>query len=288
MEQLPPESVADLADWLRRLLLEQPIAPLAAEIVDVARRHGWDQRGIDALAAALVHALERPDVRASVADLVDEVVDSYRARMGTYPGLLIGVASFLGLIDRERLVSALHAALRRLAADPGDPLRRRLTELIAELPQRLRTDPGLAARVEAAKADLLGSPVVARLVEDAGRGIARALADDLATGRSEVVGWIGARLEAGRVALASDAPLRAQLDGWLKSRAARLVEAYQGRLAAFIERGVHALGAEGAVRLIEEHAGDDLQYIRVNGTVVGGLAGGAIFGVHLLVRLLAG
>ena len=45
-----------------------------------------------------------------------------------------------------------------------------------------------------------------------------------------------------------------------------------------------ALGPEGAVRLIEEHAGDDLQYIRVNGTVVGGLAGGAIYGVASAAR----
>jgi uncharacterized membrane-anchored protein YjiN (DUF445 family) len=57
-------------------------------------------------------------------------------------------------------------------------------------------------------------------------------------------------------------------------------------MAAFIENGVRALGSEGVVRLIEEYAGDDLQYIRVNGTVVGGLAGGAIHGVHLLVRML--
>ena len=40
------------------------------------------------------------------------------------------------------------------------------------------------------------------------------------------------------------------------------------------------------MRLIEEHAGDDLQYIRVNGTVVGGLAGGGIYGLHLLLNFL--
>jgi uncharacterized membrane-anchored protein YjiN (DUF445 family) len=64
-----------------------------------------------------------------------------------------------------------------------------------------------------------------------------------------------------------------------------LVLRYHGRIAEFIANGVRALGPEGAVRLIEEHAGDDLQFIRVNGTVVGGLAGGAIYGVHLLFRL---
>ena len=40
------------------------------------------------------------------------------------------------------------------------------------------------------------------------------------------------------------------------------------------------------MRLIEEHTGDDLQYIRVNGTVVGGLAGGGIYVLHLLLKLL--
>ncbi len=45
-----------------------------------------------------------------------------------------------------------------------------------------------------------------------------------------------------------------------------VVERHHGRIAAFIENGVLALGPDGAVRLIEEHAGDDLQYIRVNGT----------------------
>jgi uncharacterized membrane-anchored protein YjiN (DUF445 family) len=65
-----------------------------------------------------------------------------------------------------------------------------------------------------------------------------------------------------------------------------VIDRYHPQIAFFIENGVRALGPEGAVRLIEEHAGDDLQYIRVNGTVVGGLAGGAIYAVHLLLRLL--
>ena len=84
----------------------------------------------------------------------------------------------------------------------------------------------------------------------------------------------------------TDAALRAQVGDWLKARVSELVLRHHGRIAEFIANGVRALGPEGVVRLIDEHAGDDLQYIRVNGTVVGGLAGGAIYGVHLLVRLL--
>ena len=72
----------------------------------------------------------------------------------------------------------------------------------------------------------------------------------------------------------------------MKARAIEAVERHHQRLAEFIENGVRALGPDGVVRLIEEHAGDDLQYIRVNGTVVGGLAGGLLYAVHLLLRLV--
>jgi uncharacterized membrane-anchored protein YjiN (DUF445 family) len=207
--------------------------------------------------------------------------------MSGYPGLLIGAARFLGLIDRNRLVAALHGALRKVAADPNDPLRQHLSEMLAALPGRLRAEPELAARVEAAKRELLGSAAVGQLLDDAAAGLQRTLVDDIGRPDSEVVRWITARLEDARAALASDDELRRELDAWVKRRAADVVASYQDRIATFIERGVRALGAEGAVRLIEEHAGDDLQYIRVNGTVVGGLAGGAIYAIHLVIRLLS-
>jgi uncharacterized membrane-anchored protein YjiN (DUF445 family) len=283
--QLTAESAADLAAWLRRLLLGQPVAPILAEALEVVQRHGWDQRAIETVARALVVALERPRFREAVIDLVDGVVGRYRERMGTYPSFLIGLANLLGLIDRERLVAALAAALRKVAEDPDDPLRRQLSAALADLPGRLRAEPDLAARVEAAKADLLNSAAVTKLFADAAGALQAALSADVSGQRSELVAWVTAQLERARRAVASDAALRRDLDRWLKTQAAALVERYQERVAAFIERGVHALGAEGAVRLIEEHAGDDLQYIRVNGTVVGGLAGGAIYAVHLLLRL---
>jgi uncharacterized membrane-anchored protein YjiN (DUF445 family) len=206
--------------------------------------------------------------------------------MGAYPRLLIGLADIFGLIDRERLVAALHAALKKVAEDPSDPLRSRLSEMLAALPERLRHDAALAARVEAAKDELLASPGMARLIEDAAVGLRQAIVSDLSSDRSEVVAWITARLDQAREQIVSDDRLRQELDRWLKLRATEAIERYHDRIARFIERGVHALGPEGAVQLIEEHAGDDLQYIRVNGTVVGGLAGGVLYAIHLLLHLL--
>jgi uncharacterized membrane-anchored protein YjiN (DUF445 family) len=285
-QEVSPAATSDLAGWLTRVVRAHPIAPLLATALEIARRQGWDQRLVEALAEALADALDRPDFRTAVGEVVDDVLAGYRAQMSLYPRFLIGLASTFGLIDRERIVSSLHGALKKVAGDPDDPLRVRLTETLAALPSRLRTDPDLAARLETAKEELLTSPALARLVENVADGLRRTVMADLQEESSEVVDWITARLDRARRTLAEDADLRQDLDRWLKERVTEAVDRYHDRIARFIERGVHALGPEGAVRLIEEHAGDDLQYIRVNGTVVGGLAGGGLYAIHLLLELL--
>jgi len=284
--ELSPKAAGDLVTRLRDLLLDRPLAPMLAGALEVARRHGWDQRVVTALAGALAEALDRPALRSTVGELVDDLLVRYRARLGAYPRFWIGVASLLGLIDRDRVLGALQAGLRQVVQDSDHPLRQRLAETVAELPERLRADRQLAARVEAAKCELLATPVATRVLEDAAAALHRTVLADLERPRSEVRLWIVERLERARRALAGDEDLRRQLDRWVKARVIEVIERHHQRLAEFIENGVRALGPEGAVRLIEDHAGDDLQYIRVNGTVVGGLAGGLLYAVHLLLRLL--
>jgi len=251
----------------------------------MVRRHDWDQRIVTALAGSLAEALDRPAFRTTVGELVDDLLARYRERMGAYPRFWIGVASMLGLIDRERVLSALQAGLRQVAQEPDHPVRQRLMEAMSELPGRLRTDGRLAERVEAAKRDLLATPIATRVIEDTAAALHRTLLADLERPRSEVRVWIVERLERARQALVADEELRLQLDRWGKARVLEIIERHHQRIAEFIENGVLALGPEGAVRLIEEHAGDDLQYIRVNGTVVAGLAGGLLYAIHLALRL---
>src|SRR2546425_345911 len=267
--------VAGAAVFPRPLRPPIPPPPALAAALELARRHGWDQRGATALAGAVAEALDRPAFRSTVGELVSDLLARYRERMGTSPRFWLGVASLLGLIDRDRVLAAIQTGLRQVVRDPDHPLRQRLAEAVGDLPARLRADARLAARVEAAKRDLLATPVATRVLEDAAAALHRTLLADLDRPRSPGRVWIRGRLERARPALAGDEDLRQQLDRWVKARAIEAVERHHQRLAEFIENGVRALGPEGAVRLIEDHAGDDLQYIRVNGTVVGGLAGGA-------------
>jgi uncharacterized membrane-anchored protein YjiN (DUF445 family) len=285
-EQLAPATSAELLSRVRRALAGQPVAPLLSTALRVARRQGWDQRLIDGALRAVAEAMERPEFRAAVAEVIDDLLSRYRERLGVYPRLWMGLASLLGVLDRDRLVAALHAGLREVAKDRDHPLRTQGAELLADLERRLTSDAALAARVEVAKAEFLESPAVIAVLHDAAAVLTRTLRAELADERSELLTWLTERLDRARFALVADGELRGELDAWAKARVSELVERHHGSIARFIENGVRALGPEGAVRLIEEHAGDDLQFIRVNGTVVGGLAGGAIYALHLIVRAI--
>jgi uncharacterized membrane-anchored protein YjiN (DUF445 family) len=285
-EQLAPETAAELVSRVRRALAAQPVAPLLATALRVARREGWDQRIIDGGLRVVAEAMERPEFRAAVADVIDDLLARYRERLGAYPRLWMGLASLLGLVDRDRLVAALHAGLREVARDRDHPLRMQGVELLTSLEQRLDSDTALGTRVEAAKAELLQAPAVVAMLDDAVAALTRTLRAELGDERSELLAWLTERLDRARRALIADVELRRKLDDWAKARTSELIERHHASIARFIENGVRALGPEGAVRLVEEHAGDDLQFIRVNGTVVGGLAGGVIYAAHLIVRAL--
>jgi uncharacterized membrane-anchored protein YjiN (DUF445 family) len=283
-EQLTPATTAELLARGRRALAGQPVAPLLATALRVARHQGWDQRMLDGALTVVAEAMERPEFRTAVGEVIDDLLARYRERLGLYPRLWLGLASLLGVLDRERLVAALHAGLREVAKDREHPLRAQGVELLADLERRLTSDAALIARVEVAKTELLAAPAVAVLLDDAAAALTRTLRAELADEGSELLAWLAERLDRARRALVDDVTLRGELDAWAKARLSELIERHHGRIAGFIENGVRALGPEGAVRLIEEHAGDDLQFIRVNGTVVGGLAGGVIYAVHVLLR----
>lgn len=283
--ELPSTAASEIVTRLQRLLVAQPLAPLVAAGLELARDYGWVERASGSLARALAEALERPDAQEALAEMIDDLIARYRERTAFYPRLALGLADLLGFIDRRRIVTALRAGLAEAGRDPDHPLRRQLVESVADLVVRLRTDPALIARVEGVKAELLGSSLVAELAEEAATAVRQNLLRDLARPKSEAVTWLADRLEQWREALVEDAALRVDIDHWVKARALELLDRYHGRIAALIEQGVRALGPDGAVRLIEEHSGDDLQYIRVNGTVVGGLAGGALYAMHLVLRL---
>ena len=141
---------------------------------------------------------------------------------------------------------------------------------------RLATDPELRARGEALKLKLLADPGL----QDQARAVWTGLESRLASGASE---GVAERLEQVLLALGrwldQDEAAQARLNDWARIIVRRLIAPRRAEIGRFIAQVVAGWDTKSVVDKLELQFGKDLQYIRVNGTIVGGLAGLAIHAV---------
>ncbi|MFL0566034.1 DUF445 domain-containing protein [Microbacterium sp. 179-I 1D1 NHS] len=207
--------------------------------------------------------------------------------------------AFDGLVSRRlpswvpsvamRLVddTVYHEATKFVAAvqrDPEHPARKALDQYLERLADNLQYDPETIGRLEGAKSAVFDSPRVRALAADAWNtakaGLLRSLADEESPLRRRVtaaLGDLGDRL-------ATDTALQERVDKRIADAAVFLVDRYRHDIASIITDTVERWDADETSQKIELQVGRDLQYIRLNGTIVGALAGLAIFTVaHLLL-----
>jgi uncharacterized membrane-anchored protein YjiN (DUF445 family) len=171
---------------------------------------------------------------------------------------------------------AFVAAVR---ADPQHPARSAIDGYLARLADGLQHDPATIRRLEEAKSAVFDSPRVRGLAAEAWNtaktGLLDALADPasgLRTRATAALADVGARLT-------TDAALQRRVDGWVTDAAVFLVDRYRHDIASIITDTVARWDPAETTEKIELMVGRDLQYIRLNGTIVGALAGLAIFTV---------
>jgi uncharacterized membrane-anchored protein YjiN (DUF445 family) len=176
-----------------------------------------------------------------------------------------------------RVFSGVQQFLEEVGADPRHELRRSYDARLRAYIHALRTDPSTAGRVEELKKDLLEHPAVrqwsASLWTNAKNSLLAAAADPESELRARVTGLIRdlARM------LQTDPTTRELVQRHTHTAAGYLVERFSGDLAELVSGTVARWDTDETSRRIELQVGRDLQWIRVNGTVVGGLAGLVIY-----------
>jgi uncharacterized membrane-anchored protein YjiN (DUF445 family) len=192
-----------------------------------------------------------------------------------------------GAVDQalqRRLETASHRLLDEVKANPYHPLRLKFDAAFRDFVERLKHSPEVIARTEALKTDLLDHPAVGEFASslwERARGAAErftANADDEALAPlSRGIGAVGTSLLANPERLS-------ELDGFLIDFAASLLERYRHEVSALIADTVRQWDPEVAAERLELAVGRDLQFIRLNGTLVGGFAGLLIHTVSVLLR----
>ncbi len=176
----------------------------------------------------------------------------------------------------DKILDGVEKTLVAVVADPDHPLRQRYDETIDRFVLSLRENPEVIAKAEVMKLELLAHPSVrdfstevwgdvkARLATYAER-----LADDAEQEPDQIERWLTGL---GRKVL-EDPELAAKVNGWVVELVTYAVEQAREEVAKLIATTVEAWDANATSRKIELQIGRDLQFIRINGTLVGGLVG---------------
>jgi uncharacterized membrane-anchored protein YjiN (DUF445 family) len=259
-EDLEP-AVAAIVD---RKLHETPAAPVVARVLELVVEGDRHQEVLSAALRLLSRFLEENRVvfRAQLGDASPAWVPDW-------------------VDDRvfDRVFAGLQGFLQEVGADPRHELRRSYDARLRVYVHALRTDPDTAARVEDLKKELLEHPAVrtwsGSLWTNAKNAVLTAAADPQSELRTRIAGMI----EQLAHSLQTDPTLRELVQRHAHSIAGYLVERFSGDLADLVSSTVARWDTEETSRRIELQVGRDLQWIRVNGTVVGGLAGLVIYTV---------
>lgn len=188
---------------------------------------------------------------------------------------------------RELVGDKVYRELVAFAADvrhnPNHEARQQIARFIEQLAHDLQHDPAMIARVEGLKEDIMSSGPVRALPGQMWEAIRSTLSEQATDPSSLLRGKIhDAVLEWG-TRLEQDPQLRQKLDGWIVGGAVYLADNYAGEITGVISDTIESWDADEASERIELMVGKDLQFIRVNGTVVGALAGVAIYTLTELV-----
>jgi uncharacterized membrane-anchored protein YjiN (DUF445 family) len=187
----------------------------------------------------------------------------------------------------EKVIARVHREALSWVADardrPNHPARKALDDLLAQLARDLQHDPDTIARAEALRVRVMTHPQIGATVVAVWEAVRTALlgALDDADGPLRRRG-VGALSEFGE-RLLNDPELRQRVDGHAADAIGFVVTTYGHEIAKVISATVDRWDGKEAAERIELHVGRDLQFIRINGTIVGGLAGLAIHTLNVLL-----
>ncbi|MFF3481789.1 DUF445 domain-containing protein [Streptomyces sp. NPDC002701] len=179
----------------------------------------------------------------------------------------------------ERVYKELLRFVTEMRDMPAHPARGALDRFLTDFASDLQSDTDTRARVENLKREVLGRGEVQDLIASAWSSVRQMIVSAAEDERSELRLRVRASLLSLGARMATDQRLQAKVDGWVEGAAVYVVTTYRDEITSLITDTVAGWDAEHTSKKIEAHIGRDLQFIRINGTVVGSLVGLLIYTV---------
>ncbi|WP_198030110.1 DUF445 domain-containing protein [Bradyrhizobium sp. Tv2a-2] len=252
---------AFMSDAVRRGIEAIPAAPLASRLLSLVWAHGEMQTVIEHMLSQASAAL------AKNREAIKSKVSKQTSRL---------IPKWIDGILADKIISGLTRILDEMR-EPGHPWRVELAATVTRLIDELASDPAMAVKGEEIKAKLLSNPQIASQIDALWVGIEGRL-DEPAT-QARLTEMLEQLLVATGERLLNDERIHSGVNRWLRVAVLRAVAPRRAEIAGFIRKVVENWDTETLVERIELQVGRDLQYIRINGTLVGGLVGLLIFAI---------
>ncbi len=169
--------------------------------------------------------------------------------------------------------------------DPSHPFRGEFDRMLLSFVDKLENEPGFTGRIDGLKRDLLARPELAELAGNLWSN-ARSFIARSASGESTVLQHHLANMfVAAGATLAADADMRSEINQGVVVVLRSFIADQKSGVSTFIADQVKAWDMGQLIGVIEVNIGRDLQYIRFNGSLIGGLAGLALYTIEVLLRL---
>ncbi|WP_235513608.1 MULTISPECIES: DUF445 domain-containing protein [unclassified Sphingomonas] len=270
LEGLDPDQFGTMVRGaLANRLRAMPVAPALGRTLEAAIADDRHLPLVDAIIRWTAKTLDAND------DLVRAMVQKRAGAVLRWTGLDETLAT--------SVVKGLHKMLAEVAEDPAHPLRAKANEGLALLAHDLQHSPDMQAKVERLKNDLIDNPALAGwwmgVWEKIRGGMLRAARDP----DRALAGPIGEAMRQLGQTLQSDPVLKAKVNRFVRRAVVGGVADYGDGIVRLVSDTVRGWDAETITGRLENAVGRDLQYIRINGTLVGGMVGLAI---HVVDRWL--
>jgi len=290
LAQLVPEILATaddariqqlLKDALHAAIGKLDMAPSLGTVIASLTKEGRHQELLDDGMRALIGILNRPTTRQLMAELITSWLKREHAAME-----LVLPTEWISENGAIMIANTLNNIMENIAADKDHKLRLRFDDMVQSFVVRLQTDPAFIAKGEEFKIYLRDSDTFNRYTQDIWASVrdwikADIAAEDsrLSAGVMQASAWLSEELLA-------HPDMRASLNQHLAGMARTLAPAFSSFLTRHISDTVKAWDNKDMSRQIELNIGKDLQFIRVNGTLVGGMIGLILYAASRAIELL--
>lgn len=195
------------------------------------------------------------------------------------------VLRFTGLDERlaNSVIDGLYKLLAEVLVDPEHPIRSKIEEGLEEFARGLREDPELQSKVEKLKRELLNNPAIANWWQGVWERLRANLIQTIRSSGGVGGAYIGETLGELGTALRDDEQLQAQVNRFARRTAVGIATRYGDQIVRLVSETVRRWDAQTITDRVEGAVGRDLQFIRINGTLVGGLVGVAIHAIDQLM-----